>query len=37
MNEKADKLIAEINYTVDSLLLYQAELGRVLGLKCDEV
>lgn len=30
-------MIVEINYTVDSLLLYRAELGRVLGLKCDEV
>jgi hypothetical protein len=37
VNEKPDKLIAEVNYSADCLLLYRAELGRILGLKCDEV
>ncbi len=37
MSDKAGNLIADVNYAVDSLLLYRAELGRILGLKCDEV
>lgn len=37
MSDDSDKLIAEINYSADQLLLYRAELGRIFGLKCNDV